>query len=239
MKRDADFAGFLGETFAVARDALPWMAGYIAILTLLNSLPALLFGIATSEYSISWGFKIDANVMEAGALAVLLVIVLGIVTFLIQYLFFAHLLAHRGYSIGRNRFLGYLGFSILYGLGLLFGFLLLVIPGLILLVRWIAATGYVVGTETPVPEAFGKSWEATRGHGWPLFFAMIVLGIATAIAVAVLVLPVVAMVGDESVIAIVAEVLGQNIYGAMFLAFGAAVFYLLNDDTEAVREVFD
>lgn len=239
MKRSADFAGFLGEAFAVAKDALPWMAGFVAVLTVLNAIPALIFGITTSEYSVSWGFRFDANVIEAGALAVIAVIVIGILTFLAQYLFFAHLLAHRGYAIGHNRFLAYFGLQILMGLGVGLGFLLLIIPGIILLVRWMLASGYVVGTETPVMEAFGKSWEATSGYGWSLFFSAIVLGIVTGIAVAVFVMPIVYVTGEGSSLSVFAESLGQTIYSAMFVAYAAGAFYLLNDNTEAVSEVFE
>ncbi|GAA4036532.1 hypothetical protein [Parerythrobacter jejuensis] len=238
-RRDADFSGFLGETFAILRDAAPWVAGYVLALTVLNSIPALAFGVTQSEYAVSWGFRIDSNIINHGVIAVLAMLAIGIVVFVLQYLFFAHILAHRGFSNGRNRFLGFLGFSILSGLGIALGFLLLVIPGIILLVRWIAASAFIVGTDTKIMDAFGRSWDLTRGKGWPIFFAAVVLGISITVVFGVIAIPATALLGSTSAGATVVEVLGQNLYSAIFVAFSTGVFYLLNDNTEAVSEVFE
>ena len=47
---------------------------------------------------------------------------------------------------GRPRFGAYFGLSILSGLGILMGFILLLVPGLLLLIRWLPAFGFLLGS---------------------------------------------------------------------------------------------
>jgi hypothetical protein len=65
--------------------------------------------------------------------------------------------------------------SILFGLGVAIGFILLIIPGLILLVIW-SVVAPVTVLERPGPfAAFGRSRELVRGHGWEVFGVIILV----------------------------------------------------------------
>ena len=238
MKREPGFGNYLGETFDVMRDALPWVGLYIVIAGLLG-LPSLYFqGGNANQIGLSWGFTVDEALLAQGALAVVSVIGAAIATFILQYFYYSYLLAHRGFSNGRNRLLGYLGFSILYVIGLVFGFVLLVVPGLILMVRWVAATGFVIGTDTSVIDSFGKSWNLTSGQSWPIFFANIVLSIGAFIVLGGLSATVDALLGVTSIPAMLIESFANATFGAIFAAFVVGIFYLLNDDSEHTAEVF-
>lgn len=234
MKREPSFANFIAETFDILKDAPGWTVGYIVLVTLFNSVSTYAQG-GDAMIGLSWGFSIDAELLSRGALAVLTVVGVAFVGIVVQYFYLAHLLAHRGFSNGRNRILPYLGVSLLYVLGMIFGFILLIIPGLILIVRWQAATPYVVGTDTGVIDAFGKSWDLTSGHGWSIFFGLFILGLLGGALGVVFGLPFYSALEEVSIF--VSELLSIML-GVLFLAFSVAIFYLLEDNTQEVSDVF-
>ena len=82
-------------------------------------------------------------------------------------------------------FLTYFGLTILYGLAVVVGLILLVIPALFLMARWSLAQPLVVARGDGVMKAFGQSWERTSGNDFPIIIAVLVLVmIPTAISIA-------------------------------------------------------
>jgi len=88
-------------------------------------------------------------------------------------------------SIGLRSFLPLLGIGILFGIAVGVGFVLLVVPGLMLLVAWaVAIPAYVV--ERPgIIAAFGRSAELTRGNRWRIFALFLLYFVALIIVEAV------------------------------------------------------
>lgn len=74
--------------------------------------------------------------------------------------------------------------SILFGLGVGIGFILLIIPGLFLLVIWSVVAPVTVLERPDVFHAFGRSRELVRGNGWNVF-GVIVLVILAVVVVSV------------------------------------------------------
>lgn len=72
--------------------------------------------------------------------------------------------------------------GILAGLGIAVGLVLLIVPGLILLTWWCLIVPVIVLEGKQVSEAFGRSRQLVRGHGWTVFGVIIVSVIAVAIA---------------------------------------------------------
>jgi hypothetical protein len=79
--------------------------------------------------------------------------------------------------------------SILFGLGVGIGFVLLIIPGLFLLVIWSVVAPVTVIERPGVFHAFGRSREMVRGNGWNVFgvivlvfLAVVVVSVAAGIA---------------------------------------------------------
>ncbi len=70
------------------------------------------------------------------------------------------------------------GVGILFALGVLFGFVLLIIPGLWLLVIWSVVAPVTVLERPGVFAAFGRSRELVRGNGWPVFGVILIVFIA-------------------------------------------------------------
>ncbi|HVT00458.1 MAG TPA: hypothetical protein VHE08_08075 [Solirubrobacterales bacterium] len=73
------------------------------------------------------------------------------------------------------------GAGILYGIAVGIGFFLLIVPGCILLTIWAVIAPVIVIERKAAFEAFGRSRELVRGHGWPVFGTVIVATLITAI----------------------------------------------------------
>jgi hypothetical protein len=71
--------------------------------------------------------------------------------------------------------------GILAGLGIFFGLLLLIVPGLLLLTWWVLIIPVIVLERVRAGESFGRSRELVRGYGWGVF-GVIVLTILLFIA---------------------------------------------------------
>jgi hypothetical protein len=67
------------------------------------------------------------------------------------------------------------GVSILFGLATAVGFLLLIIPGLILTVIWSVVAPVTVLERPGVFAAFGRSRDLVRGNGWNVFGVIVLV----------------------------------------------------------------
>lgn len=82
-----------------------------------------------------------------------------------------------------------LAVSLLFGIGVGIGFVLLIIPGLVLLVMWAVVAPVTVVERPGVFAAFGRSRELVRGEGWTVFGVfvlvfLIVFGVSLAAGLA-------------------------------------------------------
>ncbi len=63
--------------------------------------------------------------------------------------------------------------GILAGIAITIGFILIIVPGLILLTIWAVIAPAIVVEDKGVFEAFGRSRELVRGNGWSVFGAIV------------------------------------------------------------------
>jgi hypothetical protein len=80
-------------------------------------------------------------------------------------------------STGFQVFLPLIGVSILFSIGVGIGFVLLFIPGIILLLMWAVAIPALVTERTGVFGAFSRSAELTKGSRWKILGLFLVLGV--------------------------------------------------------------
>ena len=73
------------------------------------------------------------------------------------------------FQAGIAKFLPVLGLTILWWLGVALGWMLLLIPGLILITMWSAALPTLIGERLGVIESFGRSRELTKGSRLSIF----------------------------------------------------------------------
>jgi hypothetical protein len=79
-----------------------------------------------------------------------------------------------------------IGLAIVMAIAIAFGFMLLIIPGIMLFVIWSVASPALVAERTGVFEALGRSRELTRGARWKVFGVEALLIVGYYIFVAVL-----------------------------------------------------
>jgi len=111
--------------------------------------------------------------------------------------------------------------GIVAGIGIAIGFVLIIIPGLILLTIWSVAAPVVVLEHPGVIAALGRSRELVRGNGWQVFGVIVVLFIGVGIVSAII-----EAVGDSggTGVGIVVRIIVQ-ILTAPITALAASVLY--------------
>lgn len=72
--------------------------------------------------------------------------------------------------------------GLLAGIGIAIGFLLLIVPGLFLLTIWSVVAPAIVVEGKSVGEAFSRSRELVKGHGWTVFAVVLITAILSAVA---------------------------------------------------------
>ncbi len=233
MERDVSVGGILGELFSLLRDSARDFALFtlaIGGLTVVGVLSGL---SETSSSSLNYGFVVDGTRPPASALFEL---VSAVVSIFGTYLLLTRFLAARGrLRTSGGRFWSYLGMSILSVIAVVLGLILLIVPGIFLLVRWSAASGFVIGAGEGVTGSMSASWAATQGHGWAIFFsAVIVLGgtsVCSGVAAAIF-----ALAGPTA--GQVLSALIEAATGGLFAALGIAIYVSVHDDGHEISEVF-
>jgi hypothetical protein len=86
------------------------------------------------------------------------------------------------YAAVRPRLAALIAAGILAALGIGIGFLLLIVPGLILLTFWSMLVPVIVIEGSSAGDSFKRSFEVVRGHGWPVFGLILITFITVAIA---------------------------------------------------------
>lgn len=78
-------------------------------------------------------------------------------------------------ATGLRAFLPLIGVSILFGLAAAFGFVLLIVPGVMIICAWCVSVPSLVAERTGVFGAFSRSADLTRGNRWRVFALLIVV----------------------------------------------------------------
>ena len=147
----------VGEIFAqlghVLRENAAAVAGCVVGLTVVN--------IAFDSISTGTGATLPAGIASLAA----------------QYYLTASSLERLGLREpgGRNRFGAFWGLNILSGLGILLGYLLLILPGIYLSARWVAASAALLAEDGTVNNALGESWAITKPSLWPIIGVLLVI----------------------------------------------------------------
>ena len=113
--------------------------------------------------------------------------------------------------------------GILAGIAIAFGFVLLVVPGLLLLTWWALLAPVIVIERAGVGAAFGRSRSLVRGNGWAVFAVLVLLIIVGAVVSAIFgVLTVV--LGDNPVVDAVVTLVAQALTAPLD-ALAASIMY--------------
>jgi hypothetical protein len=119
--------------------------------------------------------------------------------------------------------LALIGFGILFGSGVTIGFLLLIVPGLILITFWsVGAPAIVVEGIGPV-DAFGRSRRLVRGNAWPVFGVLLVV-LLIVIGIGVILGAIATPIGNGEVSTWIASIISTTLTAPVF-AIAVTVLY--------------
>ncbi len=128
------------------------------------------------------------------------------------------------FSAAAPAILPLIGFGILFAIGVTVGFLLLIVPGLILITFWsVGAPAIVVERIGPV-DAFGRSWRLVRGQAWSVFATLLLvllIVIAVGIVLGILATP----IGDGDAATYVAAIISSVITAPLFSLAVTVLYY--------------
>ena len=95
----------------------------------------------------------------------------------------------EAYRFGAARMWSILLVSVLTGLAVLGGFILLIVPGLIFLTRFAVSVPVLVIERRRGTDALSRSWDLVAGHSWPVFGTLLVAGIVAGVVSGILTAP--------------------------------------------------
>ncbi len=136
----------------------------------------------------------------------------------------------EAFEVGVRVFLPLFGLGIIVGLGTGLGFILLIVPGIILAVMWSASTGVLVVENRGVFESMQRSRDLTRGYRWQIFGLAVIYVIASML-IGMLVGGIGAATGGNfldgstNLVVNLATTVVSNILTAVVGAAGAAALY--------------
>jgi MFS family permease len=129
-----------------------------------------------------------------------------------------------------------IGASILAGIAVGIGFVLLIVPGLILLTMWAVLAPVIVIERRSVREAFGRSRELVKGYGWSVFGVIVVATLITLIATLIL-LAIAAAIAGGPILRIILGLLASSVTAPITALVAGVLYYrllLLKGDPGAV-----
>lgn len=182
-----NFGRTLARTFALVRDGLPTVGVFMAISTIATS--AINF-VLQGQLAGQVRDNLAAGSPSPGPVAMLasplywLTVAIALVLSVVVYTGSIHgyLAVERQapvsigecFAAGLRRFLPALGLLILWFLGVGFGWILLMVPGLMLMTAWSTALVALIAGDSGVFGSFGRSRALTKGYRWAIFGTLLV-----------------------------------------------------------------
>ena len=115
--------------------------------------------------------------------------------------------------------------GILLGLAIGIGFLLLIVPGLVVLTLWIFVIPAIVLENRGVGESFGRSRELVRGNGWNVFGVIVltfILLLGVSIALRLILVPL-----DDWLASLVQQVVANTLVAPFAIVVWTLSYYRL------------
>jgi len=240
MNRNVSFGELVNATFGELGDNRTIVLIYLAIAVPLGTMSGL-FGEEAQTVDM-FGFPVESMLPFAGlgggamaALTGLVVLVLGV---LLTYWLYAALLERQPAPEFR-RFWAFILVYILSILGIALATLALIVPGIIVAVRWVPLLPALLARDEPLMDSFSTSWQLTSGSSWPIFGVALVLIVVSIVVSAVFELAASLAGGVGSFGASVFTAAGESITGLLFTVFAVATWRSLADDSAEAAAVFE
>ncbi|MGD9735641.1 MAG: hypothetical protein AB7V58_08550 [Solirubrobacterales bacterium] len=129
--------------------------------------------------------------------------------------------------------------SILYGIVVALGFVLLIVPGLILLTIWALIAPAIVIENRAVIASSGRSRELVKGYAWPVFGTVLSAALITIVVGAIL-LSIAAAIADGPILRIILGLLASSVTAPVGGLVAGVLYYrllALKGDSGAIASV--
>jgi len=199
------------------------------------AMPALIYFVALTVLDGAIGYF--GLTMTAPLQAVSFALLKALVSIVCAYLLLDAMIRRTGLrSRGEGDvFLPYFALSILYTLGVIGGFILLIFPGLFIMARWSIAQPLLVARGDGVMQSLGESWERTNDNEFQILAALLVFLLPT-IAISLLCT---IMLGRASVAGLVISQIASSVSSVLALAMGVALYGLIVGNPKEVAATFE
>jgi hypothetical protein len=144
--------------------------------------------------------------------------------------------------IGLGRFFPIIGLAICMSVGIMVGFMLLIVPGVILAVMWFVSTPACVVEQLGPLASMARSSELTKGHRWKIF-GMLLLVLIGAGIVGAIIGAALGLTGSR-VLVTLGTLVWTGIWGAFYAIFVVVTYHDLRvakegTDVHQIAAVFD
>jgi hypothetical protein len=134
---------------------------------------------------------------------------------------------------GLRRWFPLIGLGICMGLAMGIGFLLLIVPGFILMIMWYVATPACVVERLGISASMARSSDLTKGYRWQVFGAWALIAIASGMGASVIT-GVLSLIGSAGL-----AMSGSLAWSAFAGAFGAIFVVVVYYDLRVAKEGID
>jgi hypothetical protein len=138
-------------------------------------------------------------------------------------------------STGLRFFFPLLGLGLVMGVALAVGFVLLIVPGIMMAVAWCAAAPALVAEKTGVFDSFTRSANLTRGHRWAIFGLFVIYAVISWIISAIGGAFMFANLNDIRTMLIISVVI-QAVVGTLSALIGGAGSAALYYELRTIKE---
>jgi hypothetical protein len=161
---------------------------------LLSLLPTLLFDLGSilSHQTHAHNRVILGDICQVASLIWLLINVPALYIYQLAVIRGKRISLKAAYHQGLPLVVRFIGLSIIAGIGIIIGFILLIIPGIILINKWYLASYYLIDRRCSIKEALQASWRETKpysGYIWGIFGVTILLAVASGVIQTLIVKP--------------------------------------------------
>lgn len=243
MRPRPDVGKILGQTFSIFFGNFPAFMAICAIVLL----PALVLQAWQQMDAFNNPMEPNLGLMIVGVLVsfVLQPIATGALTFGV----FSAIRERKAsitdcLSVGLRRALPVLGVSLVVGILTGLGYMLCLVPGIILMTMWVAAVPAAVVEEIGVGDALRRSSDLTRGHRWIVFGVVLVIALFGLLLGGGMAFVIAATLGESVLMIIVLNTVVTLFSSGLQATFPTLIYYHVRAsketiDLDEIAAVFD
>ena len=134
-----------------------------------------------------------------------------------------------------DAFLPFLGLYIVYTIGVVLGFVLIIFPGLYIMARWSISQPMLIARGDGPMQALGNSWEETEENAFQILIVVLIFLVPTIAISALCTL----MLGQASVAGMIISQVASSATSVLALAMSVALYGLIVGTPQEMAAVFE